>query len=578
MKKFWLWVLLAVVAIGLILGLIGLFASLHAYTELKTAKVSLFSARDALANQDIEQASAKFAEAETHLNNAGASLRKHNISVGFLRIVPYAGTQIRAADGFIKIGLDVSAAGTQFCQAAAGIPGLDKSVASDGFEVGRMVDAMNDLSTHLAGVQESLEAASAKSAGIRSSFLMGSAASIKQQLDEQLNSTLEDLSNARKLMAAFTAIMGSEVDSPKRYLLLQQDCFELRPSGGLIASYGVLECTHDSIGLPEYGRASAKLPKGLEVGAALPPPFERFGSTLRFWDAGWWPDFPATIGAISQIWALNGQEPVSGYIAVDPVAIQYVLEKLGPLQVPEFGETITADNLAEKVLNYLEVQHNADFLKSLAADFFQRITKAPPSQWFSIGRAFGKALTEKHMLLYFTDPGIQATFSELNWSGRMQDTEQDYLMAVDCNVGGNSRGYKANLYIGPRLQVDITGESDGSLRHRVAYTFDNTFGTTTYYSYLRLFVPQDSIPVTTPRVVDLGIDMGKLSLAQGVEVPVGQVVKVEFEYITPAYRSLTIQKQPGQWNMPVRLTLDNKNAFPAEEQELVNEMQVDLSP
>ncbi len=574
MKKLWLWILLAVIAILVVLGLLGLFASLHSYNELKSAKASLFAARDALGEQDIQLAAARFSEAESHLNNAHASLHNHNLSVGFLRIVPYVGTQIRAADSFIQIGLDISQAGTEFCGAAAGIPGLDKTVASDGLEVGRMVDLLNQLSGNLSGVQDKLEAASVESAKVKSSFLISSAARIKSDLDTQLDSTLRDLTNARKLMVAFAGLMGSEGEAPKRYLLLQQDCFEIRPSGGLISSFGILSCSHDALSLSEYERAS-RLPKGLDMGDALPAPFERFGSTLRFWDAGWWPDFPTSIDAISQIWALNGQEPVSGYIAVDPVAIQYVLEKLGPLQVPEFGETITADNLAEKVLNYLEVQHNADFLKSLASNFFERVTKAPPSQWFSIGRAFGKALREKHMLLYFTDPEVESVFSALDWSGQMRVTDEDYLMAVDCNVGGNSRGYKANLYIGPRLQVDITKGSDGSLRHHVAYTFDNTFGTTTYYSYLRLFVPQDSIPIMAPGVVNLGIDMGKLSLAQGVEVPVGQVITVEFEYMTPAYQSLTIQKQPGQWNMPVELNISGKNS---EERELVNEFQVDLAP
>lgn len=558
------------------LGLIGLFQTLGAYNELRSAKDLLVAAKDSLASRDIAAASDQFAAAQDHVNNANARLRGHALTVGFVRIIPYAGTQVRALDDFVQVGSHLSQAGVLLTGAVSGIPGLDAGSTAGKPSIGQMVDLMTQLSPQLMPVEQELQAAQAASNALSTRWLIGSAVRLKAELDDKLNSAVDDVQKARQLTMVFPAIMGAPGLAPKRYLLVQADNFESRPAGGLMATYGVLETTHDSMAVTEYERAPIGLPVGL-VAPGIPPwPLDGINPALRFWDAGWWPDFPETTGVLAQIWSLNGKAPVDGYISIDPVAIQYMLEQLGPLDLPDFGEVVTADNLPELVLHYYDVDKNVAFLKSLAANFFQRLIQSDPSEWFQLGSAFGQSLTEKHMLLVFNDPQVEQTFTAFGWSGEVSQANSDYLMAIDANIFGNFPGYKANMWIKHSLQVDITREENSTLVHRITFTLDNSAGASDYSSLVELYVPAEAISSPDPDLKDLGLDSGKRVLGKGVQVPIGQVASLTFEYTTPAYSSMSVQKQSGQANMPVRVSFVGGKDRSTVDFELVNGREVSL--
>ncbi len=65
-------------------------------------------------------------------------------------------------------------------------------------------------------------------------------------------------------------------------------------------------------------------------------------------------------------------------------------------------------------------------------------------------------LEEKHLLVYFTDPGAQALLAEQGWDGALRPGSGDFLMVVDANVGYN----KASA----RVRQSITYEVDLSRR------------------------------------------------------------------------------------------------------------------
>ncbi len=558
------------------LGLIGLFQTLGAYRELRSAKDLLMAAKDSLANRDIATASEQFAEAQDHVNNASARLRGHALTIGFVRVIPYAGVQVRALDNFALVGSHLSQAGILLTGAVSGIPGLDAGYSGGKPGIGQMVDIMTRLSPRLDPVEQELQAAQDASNVLSTRWLIGSATRMKAELDDKLNTAMDDVRKAQQLTTVFPAIMGAPGEAPKRYLLVQQDNFESRPAGGLMATYGVLETTHDTLKVAEYERAPIALPIGL-IAPGIPPwPLNGIDPTLRFWDAGWWPDFPETTGVLSQIWNLNGKAPVDGYISIDPVAIQYMLEQLGPLDLPDFGEVVTADNLPELVLHYYDVDKNVAFLKSLAANFFERLVQSDPSEWFQLGSAFGQSLTEKHMLLYFHDPQVEDTFAAFDWSGQVTQAKNDYLMAIDANVFGNFPGYKANMWIKHSLQVDITEGENSTLVHKVVFTLDNSAGASDYSSLAELYVPAEAIGSPDPDLLDLGLDSGKHVFGKGVQVPIGQIVSLTFEYSTPAYSRMSMQKQSGQANMPVKMSFASGKERSTADVELVSSMEVNI--
>ncbi len=549
--------ILLLLSILVALGIEAGFTSLRIYRDMQSAKASLFSALGELRARNLEPASGFFAAAEEQLNQARSEFGKHKISIGAAKAVPFVATQIEAMENFIDIGSCLVQAGDRLCETAAGLPGLDPNAPPDSLSIGQMVDLLDRFQTDLGPIDESLSAASAMSSVMNDEWLVSPAAKAKQELDEKLDSASRDIESARELITAFAGIMGKPGDPPKRYMIILQDSYELRGSGGVISTYGILECTHETFNIVQCERAG-NIPWGVNLGEAMPQPLTAFFPELHLWDAGWWPDFPTTTALIDQILAANRRDKVSGYIAVDPIAIQYALEKLGPLELPEYNEEITSENLAEKILFYLEANSNSSgnktaFLQSLANSFLERITSAAPAEWFVLGQALNRALAERHLLLWFQDPIVQQTFSARDWSGQMENVDSDYLMAVDCNIGGNDVGYKSNFIIRPSMRLEISREPDKGLRHHVTYYFDNTQGLTEYYSYLRVFVPQTSLPVENGGQQDLGEELGKRVLAQDIKVPAGELVAVDFDYLTTDYDAILIQQQPGQQILPVQV-------------------------
>jgi hypothetical protein len=176
----------------------------------------------------------------------------------------------------------------------------------------------------------------------------------------------------------------------------------------------------------------------------------------------------------------------------------------------------------------------------------------------------------------------------LDWSGEVTKSDGDYLMAVDCNVGGNEvLGYKANFYIKPKMSVEVTRERDSTLRHHVTYTLDNTSAPTQdplrYKSYLRLYVPEGAVvdgpvAVAASGLMDSGSEFGKHVFGKFVDVPVGQAVNVQFDYVTPGYDTILIEKQSGEPNTNVNFTYVKDGSIKkSEEIVLDNEKTLDLS-
>ena len=89
---------------------------------------------------------------------------------------------------------------------------------------------------------------------------------------------------------------------------------------------------------------------------SLPPatypwwPFRGFG--LR--DSNLSPDFPTSAQLSLHQLALEGGPDAQGVVAVTAPVIAKTLEVIGPIEVPEYHETVTAQNMESLVRLYTE--------------------------------------------------------------------------------------------------------------------------------------------------------------------------------------------------------------------------------
>ena len=133
----------------------------------------------------------------------------------------------------------------------------------------------------------------------------------------------------------------------RRYLLVSQHPGELKPTGGFIGSYGIVDVGPKGFSIKKYsGVEDLVVPPDLHIPS---PPGDILTTWFKFRDANWWIDYPTSARALLMFWHEYGQAPVDGVIAIDTSAMSAVLDVTGPITVTKHDETFTAENLLERL-------------------------------------------------------------------------------------------------------------------------------------------------------------------------------------------------------------------------------------
>src|SRR3989442_1308729 len=142
---------------------------------------------------------------------------------------------------------------------------------------------------------------------------------------------------------------------PANYLLEVLDSTELRPGGGFIGNYGILTLSAGRLMAAHITDVALLELPFLRAGEVIPypPAYRWFTLSAHSWslrDSNLDADFPtaARYGEQNYI-RLGGPVPVLGVIAITPALVQHILEITGPIDVTEYHEVVTAQNLVARI-------------------------------------------------------------------------------------------------------------------------------------------------------------------------------------------------------------------------------------
>lgn len=452
-------------------------------------------AREHAGKGDLTRALREVTSAESHIK---AAKRKAN-GVGFLllRPLPWVGTQARAVRTLTKHAAALTSDGVALLRAAEETP------VAQNHELGLGVGQMGAIAAQLEPVREPLQ----KMRGTVADTIFAVDALQRQSLVGPLKRATNELDDAlasvdRGLRAARAATVfvnrAAKTGPPMRLLFLAQDTWELRPSGGYIGSYGILEVGNGTLHLAEYADA-VSLPNP-ETGLHPPDPF---GSNLPHpWDltgAGWWPDFPTSAVAAQDLFRAQVGREVDGVVGSTQQFIEDLLRAIGqPLQVPGYPDIVTPDNVAERILYNVELKKPEDvprkkFLTVLSEELFRRLEGLRGSDARTAFGAFGKAFTARHLQLYFDDAKTQEAFDEAGWTGALKPLESaDYFGWADADFDAD----KATKDVSRTINYTVTPTKDGRLVADVRILTKNDGEKTPinkfFHSYLRVYAPKGS--------------------------------------------------------------------------------------
>lgn len=304
---------------------------------------------------------------------------------------------------------------------------------------------------------------------------------------------------------AYPTLFG--FDKPKTYLVLFQNNYELRPTGGFIGSYGILKVERGRVlefHIEDVYNADGKLTADIEP----PFPYQRYmGATHWFLrDSNYAIDFPTSAANSASFLEMETGQKVDGVFAVDVSFIASLLHATGPLKISDYNETLTPENFFLTTEKHVEQEffpgstQKKDYLKSVQRALESRF-KEGKLNYQKLLSLIISGVEEKHVLFAFSDPSIQRLFSVNNLSGALTDLRQssrtvflDTVGVNEANIGLN----KGNYYIKRTIDQEVTVDGDGKVSGEVIVSYQNTskqqdpFGGE-YKAYLRYILPEGAL-------------------------------------------------------------------------------------
>lgn len=427
---------------------------------------------------------------------------------------------------------------------------------------------------------------------------------------------LETIGEPLRLLAVVARLLPSfgGLDEPSSMLLLFLNNDELRPGGGFIGAYGLLEMSGGDI--EQLSTADVYALDDAVTSAPVrpaPEPLVRYNAADRWYlrDSNWSPDFAASSRQAIELFLEEaaslpeGSSPpvtdqIDHVVGFTPTYAADLLAITGPITVG--GQTFTSQNVAD-LLEYqvefgfardgLPLSQRKEILADLVNEMKSRLYALPVAQWSAVVDASRKGLTQKQLLLYSTDASVQEVLTRAGWAGAIVPRTADALMVVDANL--------ASLKSDPAVSRAITYEafpnSSGQWIGRVSIAYDHrgTFDwkTTRYRTYTRVYVPAGSEllvvsgnwlndktqnPARALGTVDTVEELGLVSFGTFTSVEPGLQQTLIFEFalspdvadaIMSSVYDLTVFKQAGARSnaLTIDLDFDKKlsHASPAED-------------
>jgi hypothetical protein len=320
-------------------------------------------------------------------------------------------------------------------------------------------------------------------------------------LKSELDAASKLLTKATPLTRLLPAFAG--YPSKSEFLVIMHNNDELRPSGGFIGVFGLLEVENGEIDhLKTYDSYHLDMP-AVGVWKMTPPePISKYMQVENWYlrDANWSPDWPTSARKIEEIYLgesrATGQEALdfTGVIGITPDFVSDLLALVGPIEAG--GEVYTPENLQPLLQYSVEVSYKEQDISSwdrkqvindLLEELKNRLLNLETNQLLNLLTIFEKNSLTKDLQVYFNNSAWQSLVQELGASGEVIKTNNDYLLVVDANLAA----FKSDAVVkkGVKYQVNNqTLESALKLSYKHEGTFD--WRTTRYRSYTRVYVPR----------------------------------------------------------------------------------------
>ena len=414
-----------------------------------------------------------------------------------------------------------------------------------------------------------------------------------QSVKDQFQGISSLFVDAKPLLKQLPKILGK--DKEKTYLILFQNNYERRATGGFLTSYAYFRIKD---GKMEIERSSDiyELDQTISAHPVAPPEiltYHKGVSKFYLRDSNLSPDLPASIKLFESLYDLSGNKvDYDGVIMLDAKILVDMLKIFGDTEVS--GVTFSAEkdercdcpqviytlfDIVDRPVNYIKTDRKGILGDLMFALFNKAIGFSPSKYWGTLAQTMYGNLEQKHIMLNFKDPELQKAAEQINFAGRIRSADSDYL-----HVNGvNFAGAKSNLYVDEIIESKTTKNSSGGIQREVVLTYKNQYPQSDcnlergglclnapLRNWLRVYVPKGSKLVKfegSQKTVETYDSLGKTVFEGFMTVkPMGSA-KVTITYTLPESLkskdySLLIQKHPGvEDRQDLTVTIDGQELY-----------------
>lgn len=407
------------------------------------------------------------------------------------------------------------------------------------------------------------------------SFLIGT--THQKEIESQIN----QLKKAKRLFAYLPKLLGAE--KSQKILLLFANNMELRPGGGFIGSFGILELAHfgvSNLQIYDVYDADGQLTAHIDP----PHPIRTYLGQPHWFlrDSAFYPDFEKTYDqALVFLNKEIGAADWDGGVMITTTAVKDIIGAFGSIYLPDYKEHITKDNF------YIKTQYHAEnnffpgstqkksFLSDLVKQIFVEMEHVNSVE---LAESVVRSLDQKFIVAQSEDENIQKTLDDLYWTGRIatpfcpptlsENCFSDYQLVLDANLGVN----KVNAFIDRAYKTATTIDDTGLAFTTLTLTYtnnalQNVYPGGSYVNYMQVYLPQDARVLYVARdrqrleAYDTQTEKQKI-IGFLLNLPPQQSTEVEIQYSSSlrfkkgsAVYQLVVQKQIGAFSNDLTFTL-----------------------
>ena len=462
-------------------------ASSNAFLALQSSTLAALHSNIGEAQEDLNQALDLFSQAESIID------REHVVLVYITSLLPFIGRQMKDRQYLLNAGHHIALGNTYLVKGIGEAEKIQDVSMTERFQI---------LKRHLKSARPQYEEALKSLVQINNASIPLEYQQSFEDFKLLFTVFIDDMNDFVDLIDMTYVLFGG--DNFQRTLVLFQNQHELRPSGGFLGSFAIIDTQKGKIlNIEVPGGGSYDLQGQLTEYVAPPLPLQLVNDRWEFQDSNWFFDFPAT--AKNAEWFVERSKGITfdNVIAVNASVIERLLSVVGVIENEKYDILLDANNVLDKLQYSVEIDYDKEenkpkqVLADLLTQFLDLGSSLDGQKILRLLGEFNQALNQKEIQIYSHDKNTQDRLSQFGWTGEILPTidGQDYLAVVNANLQGQKSDGKIIQHIDHQTVV----LEDGSIEDTIKITRQHTglpgemFYGSPNIDYIRVYVPEGAV-------------------------------------------------------------------------------------